>query len=82
MFKTPWELENLARDRMEQLGAHGRHAHPVTTQAVTPAPSRPLARVRRRCGRSLIAAGERPAGQEPRSLQPMTTGSVRIGRLS
>ncbi len=82
MFKTPWELENLARYRREQLEPQGRHPHPITTQTVTTAASRPLARVRRRCGRGLIAAGERLAGQGSHSLQPVPTSSVRIGRLS
>jgi len=75
-------MENLARDRMEQLVPHGQHRHPVTTQAVTPALSRPLARIRRCCGQGLIAAGERLAGSEPRALQPLPTGSVRLGRPS
>ncbi len=79
MFKTPWEMENLARDRMQQLVAHGRNPLPLKTQALTQDPSRPLARVRRCCGQGLIAAGERLAGSEPRALQPLPTGSVRLG---
>ncbi len=82
MFKTPWEMEHLARARMERLAPHGRQPHPVTTWDIMPGPARPLARMRRCCGRGLIAAGERLAGSEPRALQPLPTGSVRLGRPS
>ncbi len=82
MFKTPWEMEHLARDRMERLAPQGRHPHTVTARDIGPGPARPLARIRRRCGQSLIAAGERLAGAEPRALQPLPAGSGRLGSSS
>lgn len=79
MFKTPWEMEHLARERMERLAPRGPWVHPVVTGAAPARRVGTLIQVRRRCGRGLIAVGERLAGAEPRTRQPLSAGSVRLG---
>ncbi len=82
MFKTPWELEQLARDHMERLTPPEGRQHLAAGKARSTPRYRPLAQARRACGLGLIAAGERLAGRDTSAGRRTPATSIRAGQPS